>query len=90
MDFHDTFAGHRFEIRINTELKVPFTPFDNRPAYSQRLPAPFNLKDDILVELVLLLKYGIITTLPLANTLVQFSRKGNEVGNYAYWLTSEK
>ena len=60
---HDIFARHRFEIVINTEFKVQLTPLDNRPAYSQSLPAPINLKDDILVELVLLHKNGIITTL---------------------------
>ena len=51
---------------INTEFKVHFTPLDNRPAYSQNLPAPINLKDDILEELALLHKYSIITTLPFS------------------------
>ena len=32
--------------------------------YSQSLPNPTNLKDDLLVELVLMPEYGIITTLP--------------------------
>ena len=66
MDFHDLFARHRFDIGINTEFKVQLTPLDNRPAYSQRLPAAINLKDDILVELALLHKYGIITKLPFS------------------------
>ena len=66
VEFHDFFARHRFDIGINTDFKVQLTPLDNRPAYSQSLPAPINLKDDILVELALLHKYGIITTLPLS------------------------
>ena len=66
VEFHDVFARHRFDIGINTEFKVQLTPLDNRPAYSQSLPAPINLKDDILVELALLHKYGIITTLPFS------------------------
>ena len=66
MEFQDTFARHRFDIGINTEFKVQLTPLDNRPAYSQSLPAPINFKDDILVELALLHKYGIITTLPFS------------------------
>ena len=66
VEFHDIFARHRFDIGINTEFKVQLTPLDNRPAYSQNLPAPINLKDDILVELALLHKYGIITTLPFS------------------------
>ena len=65
--FHDIFARHRFDIGINTELKVQLTPLNNRLAYSQSLPAPINLvQDDILVELVLLHKYRIITTLPFS------------------------
>ena len=66
VEFHDIFARHRFDIGINTEFKVQLTPLDNRPAYSQSLPAPINFKDDILVELALLHKYGIITTLPFS------------------------
>ena len=66
VEFHDIFARHRFDIGINTEFKVQLTPIDNRPAYSQSLPAPINLKDDILEELALLHKYGIITTLPFS------------------------
>ena len=66
VEFHDIFARHRFDIGINTEFKVQLTPFDDRPAYSQSPPAHINLKDDILVELALLHKYGIIMTLPFS------------------------
>ena len=66
VEFHDIFAPHRFDIGINTEFKVQLTPLDDKPAYSQSLPAPINLKDDILVELALLHKYGINTTLPFS------------------------
>ena len=59
----DIFARHRFDIGINTEFKVQLTPLVNRPAYFQSLLAPINLKYDILVELALLHKYGIMTTL---------------------------
>ena len=66
VEFDDIFARHRFAIGINTEFKIQLTPLDNRPADSQSLPAPINLKDDILVELALLHKYGIIKTLPFS------------------------
>ena len=62
--FHDIFARHRFDIGMNEEFTVKLTPKDDSPAYSQSLPTPANLKDDFLVELALLHKYGIITTLP--------------------------
>ena len=61
---HDVFARHRFDIGTNREFKVKLTPNDDRPAYSQSLPTPINLKDDITVELAQLHRYGIITTLP--------------------------
>ena len=66
VEFHDIFARHRFDIGTNREFKVKLTPNDDRPAYSQSLPTPINLKDDITVEIALLHKYGIITTLPFS------------------------
>ena len=66
VDFHDIFARHRLDIGVNEEFTVKLTPKDESPAYSQSLPTPVNLKEDILVELALLHKYGIITTLPFS------------------------
>ena len=66
-EFHDIFARHRFDIGINCEFKVKLTPNDDRPAYSQNLPTTINLTDYITVELALLHKYGINTTLPFSN-----------------------
>ena len=66
VEFHDIFARHRFDIGMNEEFTVKLTPKDDSPAYSQSLPTPVNLKEDILVELALLHKYGIITTLPFS------------------------
>ena len=45
---------------------------DNGVAYSQSLPAPLNLKEDILVELAVLHNYGSITTL-------QFSKNASSI-----------
>ena len=64
VEFYDIFARHRFDIGVNEELTVKLTPKKESPAYSQSLPTPINLKEDILVELALIHKYGIITTLP--------------------------
>ena len=66
VEFHDIFARHRFDIGMNEEFTVKLTPKDDSPAYSQSLPTPVNLKEDILVELASLYKYGIITTLPFS------------------------
>ena len=51
---------------MNEDFKIKQTPKDDSPAYSQSLPTPINLKEDILVELALLHRYGIITTLPFS------------------------
>ena len=64
IEFHDIFARHRFDIGTNDYFKVKLTPKDDSPANSQSLPTPINLKEDIFVELALLHRYGIITTLP--------------------------
>ena len=61
VEFHDIFAQHRLNIGMNEDVKVKLTPKDDSPAYSQSLPAPINLKEDILVELALLHRYGFIT-----------------------------
>ena len=90
VEFHDVFARHRFDIGINTEFKKQLTPLDNRPGYSQSLPAPINLKYDILVELALLHKYGIITTLPFSKYASPIFAHRKPNGNYAFWLTSGK
>ena len=66
VEFHDIFARHRFDIGMNEELKVKLNPKDDSPAYCQSLPTPINLKEYILVELALLQRYGIITTLPFS------------------------
>ena len=66
VEFHDIFARHCFDIGMNEEFTVKLTPKDDSPAYSQSLPTPINLKEDILVELPLLQRYRIITTLPFS------------------------
>ena len=66
VEIHDIFARHRFDIGINTEFKVKLTHLDNKPACSQSLHAPINLRDDILMELAPLQKYGVIMTLPFS------------------------
>ena len=66
VEFHDIFARHRSDIGMNEEFTVKLTPKDDSPAYSQSLPTPINFKEDIQVELALLHKYGIITTLPFS------------------------
>ena len=64
VEYHDIFARHRMDIGMNTEFKVKLTPKNDKPVYSQSLPMPIHVKEDVLVELALMHKYGIITVLP--------------------------
>ena len=54
------------DIGMNTEFKVKVTPKDDKDVYSQNLPMPIHLKEDLIVELALMHKYGIITVLPFS------------------------
>ena len=51
---------------MNTEFKVRLTPKDDKAVYSQNLPMPIDLKEDLIVELALMHKYGTITVLPFS------------------------
>ena len=66
VDYHHIFARHRMDIGMNTEFKVKLTPKDDKAVYSQSLPMPIHLKEDLIVELALMPKYGIITVLPFS------------------------
>ena len=66
VDYQDIFARHRMDIGMNTEFKVKLTPKDDKAVYNQSLPMPIHLKEDLIVELALMHKYGIITVLPFS------------------------
>ena len=80
IEFHDIFARHRVDIGIKNDFKVKFTPIDESPAYSQRLPTPINLREDVTVDLAIPHKYGIIITVPFSKnasrTFAQRKPKG--------------
>ena len=46
---------------MSTEFKVKLTPKNDKAVYSQSLPMPIHLKEDLILELALMHKYGIIT-----------------------------
>ena len=66
VEYHDIFAKHRMDIGMNTEFKVKLIPKDDKAVYSQILPMPIRLKEDLIVELALMHKYGIIAVLPFS------------------------
>ena len=58
VEYHDIFARHRLHIGMNTEFKVKFTTKDNKAVYSQNLPMPIHLKEDLIVELAFCTNMG--------------------------------
>ena len=66
VDHHDIFVRHRMDIGMNTEFKVKLTPKDDKAVYSQNLLMPIHLKEDLIVELAPMHKYGVITVLPFS------------------------
>ena len=66
VEINYTFARHMLEIGMKTQFKASLTPKDDKPAYTESLPVAINLKKDLTVELVLMHRYGIITTLPFS------------------------
>ena len=51
IEYNDIFARHRLDIGINNSFKVKLTPKDECPIYTQSLPIPLNLKEDLTLEL---------------------------------------
>ena len=66
VDYHNIFARHRMDIGMITEFKLKLTTKDDKAVYSQSLLMPSHLREDLIVELVLMQKYGIITVLPFS------------------------
>ena len=79
VDYHDIFARHRMDIGKNTEFKVKLTTKHHKVVYSQSLPIPIHLKEDLIVQLALMQKYKIITVLPFSKyaSLIFAQRKPN-------------
>ena len=66
LEYHDFFARHKMDNGMNTEFQVKLIPKNDKAVYSQNLFMPIHLEEDLLVEVALLHKYGIITVLPFS------------------------
>ena len=90
VEYHDIFARHRMDIGMNTEFKVKLTPKDDKAVYSQNLPMPIHLKEDLIVELALMHKYGISTVLPFSKYASPILHRGNPLGKYvSLWISGK-
>ena len=63
VEYHDIFARHGMDIGMNIEFKVKLTPKNDKAVYSRSLPKPIHPKENLIVELALMHKNGIITML---------------------------
>ena len=81
VDYHDIFARHRMDVGMNTEFKKKLTPKDVKAVYSQSLPMPIHLKEDLIVALTLVHKYGIITVLPFSKSASSIFAQRKPNGN---------
>ena len=90
VEYHDVFARHRMAIGMNTEFKVNLTAKDDKAVYSQSLPMPIHLKEDLIVEPALMHNYGIITVLPFSKYAIPFLHKGSLTENYvSLWISAK-
>ena len=78
------------DIGINTEFKVKLAPKDDKAVCSQSLPMPIHLKEDLIVELALMHKYGIITVLPFSKYASPIFAQRKPNGKYVFLWTSGK
>ena len=90
VDYHGIFARHRKDIGMNTEFKVKFTPKDDTAVFSQSLPMSILLKGNLIVELALMHKYGIITVLPFSKYASPIIAQRNPNGKcISLWISGK-
>ena len=90
VEYHDIFARHRMDNGMNTEFKVKLTPKDDKAVYSQSLPMPIHLKEDLIVELALMQNTGSSQCYHSQNTQVPYLHRGNPTENYvSLWISGK-
>ena len=64
VEYHDFLVRHRLDFEMNSEFLLKLTPKYDEAVYSEDLSLLIYLNKDLIVELALLLKFGILTALP--------------------------
>ena len=88
--YHDIFARHWMDFGMNTEFKIKLTLKDKEAVYSQSLPMPIPLKEDLIVELALMHKYGIITVLTFSKYASPMFAKSKPNGKLCLFVDLRK
>ena len=63
VEYLEIFKRHRIDNGMNTQIEVKLTPIVDKTVHIHNLPMPIHLKEDLIVELNLMHKYGIFTVL---------------------------
>ena len=90
VEYHDIFARHRMDIGMNPEFKVKLTPKDDKAVYSQNLPMPIHLKEDLMLSSPLCTNMGLSQCYRSQNTQAPFLYRGNPTENYvSLWISGK-
>ena len=90
VEYHDIFARLRMDNAMNTELKVGLTSKDDEAVYSQSLPMPIHLTEDLIVELALMHKFAYITFLPFSKYASPISARRKPNGKLRLFVDLRK
>ena len=90
VDYHDVFTRHRMDVGMTTEFKVKLTPKNDKVVYNQSLLIPIHLEENLIVELALMHKYGIITVLRLSKYASPIFAQGKTNGKVRLFLDLRK
>ena len=82
VDYHDNVARYSMDFEMNTEFKVKLTAKDDKAVYSQSLPKPIHLKEDLVTELAPMQKMGSSRCFPSRSMQVPFLQRENPTENY--------
>ena len=89
VEYPDIFARHRMDIGMNTEFKMKLTPKDNKAVYSQSLPMPIHLKED-LINIPFCTNMGSSQCHHSQNMQAPYLHKGSPTENYVSLWISQK
>ena len=75
---------------MNTKLKVKLTPNDDVAVYTQSLPMPIHMEEDLDVDFAMMHNYEIITILPFSKYVSPIFAKRKPIGNIRLLLDLRK
>ena len=81
VEYRDIFARHTMDIGMNTDFKLGLTPKEDKTFDSGNPTMPIHLKEDLIVEMALMHKHGIITVQLFSKYASLILHRGNPTQN---------